>query len=47
MISAVAAWYTASALILSEAFGHEVWESGRVVICAKCRRSPSASVNLG
>lgn len=29
MISAVVAWYTASALLLGEAFGHEVWSIGK------------------
>lgn len=44
MISAVAAWYTASALMLSEAFGHEVWGIGK---SRHLREMPPVTIGVG
>jgi len=44
MISAVAAWYTASALMLSEAFGHEVWPVGK---SRQIREMPPVAIGIG
>lgn len=44
MISAVVAWYTASALLLSEAFGHEVWRVGKG---RHLREMPPVAVGIG
>ncbi|HTS29914.1 MAG TPA: acetate uptake transporter [Bryobacteraceae bacterium] len=44
IISAIAAWYTASALMLNEAFGREVWSLGKSV---ESQRMPRIAVGVG
>jgi len=44
IICAIAAWYTASALMLNEAFGREVWSLGRSV---QAREMPRITVGMG
>jgi len=44
MISAVVAWYLASALMLNEAFGHEVWLVGK---SRQLREMPPVAVGTG
>jgi len=44
IISAIAAWYTASALMLNEAFGHEVFRLGR---SAQARNMPAITIGAG
>jgi uncharacterized protein len=44
IISAIAAWYTASALMLNEAFRCEVWALGR---SAQAQQTPSITVGVG
>ena len=44
IVCALAAWYTASALMLNEAFGHDVWALGR---CAESMQAPRVSVGIG
>jgi uncharacterized protein len=44
IISAIVAWYTASALMLNEAFGREVWSLGRSAIA---RQMPPVTVGSG
>ncbi|HTP30875.1 MAG TPA: acetate uptake transporter [Candidatus Acidoferrales bacterium] len=44
IICAIAAWYTASALMLNEAFGREVWALGRSV---QARQMPQISTGIG
>ncbi|MCC7496607.1 MAG: hypothetical protein IT160_03450 [Bryobacterales bacterium] len=44
IICAIAAWYTASALMLNEAFGREVWSLGR---SAQSRQMPPVTVGIG
>jgi uncharacterized protein len=44
IIAAVAAWYTASALMLSEAFGHEVWGIGKT---RHVREMPPVTIGVG
>jgi len=44
IIAAVVAWYTASALMLEEAFGHEVWGLGK---SRQMKRMPSVSTGVG
>lgn len=44
MISAIAAWYTASALMLNEAFGHEVWRVGK---SRQLREMPPIAIGAG
>lgn len=44
IIAAIAAWYAASALMLNEAFGREVWSLGR---SAHARQMPAVTVGAG
>ncbi len=44
IICAIAAWYTAGALMLNEAFGREVWALGR---SAQSRQMPPVTVGIG
>ena len=44
IISAIVAWYTASAIMLEEAFGREVWKSGKSRIM---REMPPVSAGAG
>lgn len=44
IISAVCAWYTASALMLQEAFGREVWLLGRT---SRAQQMPRVTVGIG
>jgi uncharacterized protein len=44
IIAAVAAWYTASALLLNETFGHEVWALGR---SSQAREMPPITIGAG
>lgn len=44
IISAIAAWYTASALMLNEAFGREVWGLGKSV---QAQQMPPVTVGIG
>jgi succinate-acetate transporter protein len=44
IISAIAAWYTGSALMLNEAFGREVWGLGR---SAHAQQMPPVTVGIG
>jgi len=44
IICAIAAWYTASALMLNEAFGREVWALGR---STQARQMPQISTGIG
>ena len=44
IISAIVAWYTASALMLSEAYGREVWNLGKSQLM---RQMPPVSVGMG
>jgi len=44
IICAIAAWYTASALMLNEAFGREVWSLGR---STQAQRMPSIAMGVG
>lgn len=44
MIAAIAAWYTASALMLEEAFGREVWRLGKSRIS---KEMPSIAIGAG
>lgn len=44
IISAIAAWYTASAMMLNEAFGREVWSLGKTQIA---RQMPSVTMGDG
>lgn len=44
IICAIAAWYTASALMLNEAFGREVWALGR---SAQAREMPPVTAGIG
>jgi len=44
IISAIAAWYTASALMLNEAFGRQVWSLGR---SAQAQQTPLITVGMG
>lgn len=44
IICAIAAWYTASALMLNEAFGREVWALGRSV---QSQQMPPITVGIG
>jgi len=44
IICAIAAWYTASALMLNEAFGREVWSLGRNTTA---RQMPRVSIGIG
>ena len=44
IVSAIAAWYTASALMLNEAFGREVWTLGR---SAAARQMAPITVGVG
>jgi uncharacterized protein len=44
IICAIAAWYTASALMLNEAFGREVWSLGK---SASARQMPPITIGTG
>jgi succinate-acetate transporter protein len=44
IICAIAAWYTASALMLNEAFGREVWSLGKTAVA---RQMPPVTVGMG
>jgi len=44
IICAIAAWYTASALMLNEAFGREVWALGRT---SQAKQMPQISMGIG
>jgi succinate-acetate transporter protein len=44
IISAVAAWYTASALLLNETFGREVWSLGKT---RQARETPRVTMGAG
>ena len=44
ILSAIGAWYTASALMLNEAFGREVWALGKSV---EARRMPRVAMGIG
>ncbi len=44
IISAIAAWYTGSALMLNEAFGREVWSLGR---SAQAQQMPRITLGMG
>jgi len=44
IICAIAAWYTASALMLNEAFGHEVWGLGR---STHAQQMPAVAAGIG
>jgi uncharacterized protein len=44
IICSIAAWYAASALMLHEAFGHEVWKLGRTTTA---RQMPPITVGTG
>lgn len=44
IICAIAAWYTASALMLNEAFGREVWALGK---SAQAREMPPVTAGIG
>ena len=44
IICAIAAWYTASALMLNEAFGREVWSLGR---SNHARQMPAITMGIG
>src|SRR5215472_9750990 len=44
IITAICAWYTASALMLNEAFGREVWSLGRSV---QAQQMPRITVPMG
>jgi succinate-acetate transporter protein len=44
IISAIAAWYTGSALMLNEAFGREVWSLGR---STQAREMPRITAGIG
>jgi uncharacterized protein len=44
IICAIAAWYTASALMLNEAFGREVWSLGR---STQAQQMPRITVGMG
>ena len=44
IICAIAAWYTASALMMNEAFGREVWSLGR---STQARQMPAITMGVG
>jgi len=44
IIASIAAWYTGSALMLEEAFGHEVWGLGKSKLA---RQMPSVAIGVG
>jgi uncharacterized protein len=44
IIASIAAWYTGSALMLEEAFGHEVWGLGK---SRQTREMPSVAIGVG
>ena len=44
LVSSFIAWYTASALMINEAFGREVWSLGR---STQARQMPRVSVGIG
>jgi succinate-acetate transporter protein len=44
IICAIAAWYTASALMLNEAFGREVWSLGR---STQSQQMPPVAAGIG
>ena len=44
IICAIAAWYTASALMLNEAFGREVWSLGKTAVA---RQMPPVTMGIG
>lgn len=44
IICAIAAWYTASAMMLNEAFGREVWSLGR---STHAQQMPAITVGMG
>ncbi len=44
IICSIAAWYTASALMLNEAFGREVWALGR---STQARQMPPVTIGIG
>ena len=44
IICAIAAWYTASALMLNEAFGREVWSLGKTAVA---RQMPPVTLGVG
>jgi len=44
IISAIAAWYTASALMLNDAFGREVWKLGR---SSQAQQMPPIAMGIG
>ncbi len=44
IICAIAAWYTATALMVNEAFGRQVWSLGR---STQSRRMPSIAMGIG
>lgn len=44
LIASVAAWYSASALMLEEAFGHEVWSLGKTRIA---KEMPPVAIGAG
>lgn len=44
IIAAIAAWYAGSALLLNDAYGHEVWKLGR---SAHARQMPPVTVGRG
>jgi len=44
IISALAAWYTATAFMINEAFGRKVWSLGKL---ARTRQSPAITVGVG
>lgn len=45
IMSAIAAWYTASALMLNETYGREVWSRARARMRARCCLSRWAPAN--
>ena len=44
IIASIAAWYTGSALMLEEAFGHEVWDLGK---SRHAKEMPPVSIGMG
>lgn len=44
LIASVAAWYAASALLLEESFGHEIWSLGKSRIA---RQMPPVTIGVG
>ena len=44
IIAAIAAWYTASALMLNEAFGREIWSLGKTAVA---RQLPPVTMGTG